>query len=309
MVVAGLVSNLQHIVLKNYTVPKIAASHPHIIPHTFKRPEGCLAKTLRQKCHAAPGCAARQAGTGNGIRCQACHYFCLPHPSVRRRVSTVRAKSRHHIVAKANRIIDPAVNGGFPPTRTVNADLHLRRESSLGDLAIHGGAGQASSGENGFQTDYSFEVRHGTCFHSLTVTDTPSDPRVGHVVDRYKNICGTWCLRVQAANIGKEKLWADIGRHGTAVDGYFRRFISGGNVQAKPSALCMDGAGHRHRRKIAPPATVFCSRIARASRPSSVLETEADLPHSFLSQLPTNPKMDLSTTSLNAVRQMFTPSN
>lgn len=48
---------------------------------------------------------------------------------------------------------DPAVDFGFMPASPVVADLELSREGAFGDLAIDGGAGQASPGEDGFQAD------------------------------------------------------------------------------------------------------------------------------------------------------------
>ena len=77
------------------------------------------------------------------------------------------------LVAKANRIGDPLVDGGLAPASAMNADPDLTREGALGDLAIHCGSGEASAGEHGFQSDNSFGVGHGTHFHSLTVIGSP----------------------------------------------------------------------------------------------------------------------------------------
>lgn len=55
----------------------------------------------------------------------------------------------------------------------MHADFQLAREGALGDLAVHGGAGQPSAGKYGFKADNSFEVGHGTCFHSLAVIGSP----------------------------------------------------------------------------------------------------------------------------------------
>lgn len=57
----------------------------------------------------------------------------------------------------------------------MNADFQLAREGAFGDLAIHGGAGQPSSGQYGFKADNSFEVGHGLFFHSLAVIGIPVD--------------------------------------------------------------------------------------------------------------------------------------
>lgn len=62
----------------------------------------------------------------------------------------------------------------------MNADFDLVGKSSLGDLAIHGGAGQPSAGQYGFQADDSFKVRHGIFFHWLTVVDTPLEEQLAN---------------------------------------------------------------------------------------------------------------------------------
>jgi hypothetical protein len=59
------------------------------------------------------------------------------------------------------------------PTRPVNTYSHLGREGAIGDLAIHGRAGQARAGEDSLEADDSFGVGHGTLFHSLTVIGSP----------------------------------------------------------------------------------------------------------------------------------------
>lgn len=55
------------------------------------------------------------------------------------------------------------------------ADFQLAREGALGDLAVHGGAGQPGAGQYGFKADNSFEVGHGMFFHSLAVIGNPLD--------------------------------------------------------------------------------------------------------------------------------------
>ena len=64
----------------------------------------------------------------------------------------------------------------------MNADFDLVGKSSLGDLAIHGGAGQPSAGQYGFQADDSFKVRHGIFFHWLTVVDTPLEEQLANKI-------------------------------------------------------------------------------------------------------------------------------
>jgi hypothetical protein len=54
---------------------------------------------------------------------------------------------------KADRIGDPAIDGGFVPARAVDADLDLRRERALGHLAIERRAGEAGAGEHGLDPD------------------------------------------------------------------------------------------------------------------------------------------------------------
>ena len=55
---------------------------------------------------------------------------------------------------------DPAIDGRLVPTRAVDADLDLRRECALGDLAINGGAGKAGAVEHGLEADDAFGIRH-----------------------------------------------------------------------------------------------------------------------------------------------------
>ena len=52
-----------------------------------------------------------------------------------------------------NGIGDPAIDIGFTPTSTVNADPDLRGECALCDLAVDGGPGKASPVEDCFQAD------------------------------------------------------------------------------------------------------------------------------------------------------------
>lgn len=65
------------------------------------------------------------------------------------------------ILPIAYRISDPAVDGGFPPARAVDADLDLRRESPFIDLAIEGCTRQSSASEHGLDADNSISVMHG----------------------------------------------------------------------------------------------------------------------------------------------------
>lgn len=57
----------------------------------------------------------------------------------------------------------------------MHADFQLARKGALGDLAVHGGAGQPGAGQYGLKANNSFEVGHGMFFHSLVVTGTPVD--------------------------------------------------------------------------------------------------------------------------------------
>ena len=50
-------------------------------------------------------------------------------------------------------ISDPAVDIGFPPAGTVDADPNLRGEHALGDLAVEGGAGKPGPRKDGLQAD------------------------------------------------------------------------------------------------------------------------------------------------------------
>ena len=66
------------------------------------------------------------------------------------------------------------------PTRAVDADSNLRRKGAVGDLAIERGAGKASAGEHGLDTDNLFKVGHWTFFHSLTVVGTPLEEQLAN---------------------------------------------------------------------------------------------------------------------------------
>lgn len=87
---------------------------------------------------------------------------------------------RRAFVTERYRISDPEVDGGFPPAGAMNADFDLMGKSAFGDLAIHSGAGQPGAGQYGFQADDSFKVRHGICFHSLTVVGTPLEEQLAN---------------------------------------------------------------------------------------------------------------------------------
>lgn len=64
---------------------------------------------------------------------------------------------------------------GFPPPRAVDADLELRGECTLGDLAVEGRPRQAGAGKNGFATDDPIWLTHGSdasCWLPLTASGT-----------------------------------------------------------------------------------------------------------------------------------------
>ena len=56
---------------------------------------------------------------------------------------------------------NPAVDVGFMPAAPVDADLDLRRERALGNLAVDGGSGQPGPGKDRFQTDDAVWFAHG----------------------------------------------------------------------------------------------------------------------------------------------------
>src|SRR5262249_12084184 len=58
-------------------------------------------------------------------------------------------------------IRDPAIDVRFMPAGAVSADPDLRRERSLRDLSVDGGAGQPRPRKNGLQTDDTILVAHG----------------------------------------------------------------------------------------------------------------------------------------------------
>src|SRR5664279_6635894 len=61
------------------------------------------------------------------------------------------------------------------PAAPVDADLDLRRERALGDLAVDGGPGQPGPGKDSFQTDDTVWFAHGraaSCWLFLTTAET-----------------------------------------------------------------------------------------------------------------------------------------
>ncbi|CEJ86420.1 conserved hypothetical protein [Hyphomicrobium sp. GJ21] len=74
-----------------------------------------------------------------------------------------------------DRIGDPTVDVGFPPSRAVGADLELGRKRALGDLAVDGGPGQAGAVADGVKADDTVWLAHGnnaSCWLFLTVSET-----------------------------------------------------------------------------------------------------------------------------------------
>lgn len=80
---------------------------------------------------------------------------------------------RRAFIPVCHGIIDPAIDGGFPPACAMNADFDLGRKRPFGDLAIHGRARKAGTGEDGLEADDLVGIGHGTCFHSLAFTGCP----------------------------------------------------------------------------------------------------------------------------------------
>src|SRR5271165_1068879 len=79
-------------------------------------------------------------------------------------------------------ICDPAVDVRFMPAGPVGADLDLRRERALGNLAIDGGTGQPGPGKNGFQADNTLRFSHGraaSCWLFVTASETDRTDRAG----------------------------------------------------------------------------------------------------------------------------------
>jgi hypothetical protein len=75
----------------------------------------------------------------------------------------------------SDRIGNPAVDVGFPPSRAVGADLDLGGKRALGDLAVDGGPRQAGSGKDGLETDDTVWLAHGSdasCWLFLTASET-----------------------------------------------------------------------------------------------------------------------------------------
>src|SRR5271170_587534 len=94
----------------------------------------------------------------------------------------------------ASGIGNPAVDVGFPPARTIDADPHLGGERALGDLAVDGGTGQAGAGENGFHADDTVCYEHGcaaSCWVFLTNAETrQSDDFL--LCNRYLEVVVVW---------------------------------------------------------------------------------------------------------------------
>jgi len=78
-------------------------------------------------------------------------------------VSVLRSVIKAEFAARTpgDGICDPAVNVGFPPASTVDADPELGGERALGDLAVNGRPGQPAPGEDGFQADDTLWRGHG----------------------------------------------------------------------------------------------------------------------------------------------------
>src|SRR6185295_6270328 len=80
--------------------------------------------------------------------------------------------------APCDGIGDPAVDVGLMPAAPINADLDLRRERALGDLAVDGGPGQPGPGKHGSQADDTVWCAHNraaSCWLSLTASETRQD--------------------------------------------------------------------------------------------------------------------------------------
>jgi hypothetical protein len=76
---------------------------------------------------------------------------------------------------------NPAVDVGLVPAAPVDADLNLRRERALGDLAVDGGPGQAGPSKDGFQTDDPVWFAHGraaSCWLPLTASEPRQDKQL-----------------------------------------------------------------------------------------------------------------------------------
>src|SRR5450631_2163808 len=101
--------------------------------------------------------------------------------------------------APCDGIGDPAVDVGFMPAAPVDADLDLRRERALGDLAVDGGPGQPGPGKNGSQANDTVWFAHSraaSCWLFLTASETRQGrhsrarKRVLHVAVLWRRVGG-----------------------------------------------------------------------------------------------------------------------
>src|SRR5205823_14219493 len=76
---------------------------------------------------------------------------------------------------------NPSLAVGFMPAPAVHADLALRRERALDDLAVDGGPAQPGPGKHGSQPDDTVWFAHnraGPCWLSLTASETRQDKQL-----------------------------------------------------------------------------------------------------------------------------------
>lgn len=70
-------------------------------------------------------------------------------------------------------ISNPAIDGGLPPSRTVDADRKLTRESPVRNLSIERRAGKAGAGQNCFQANDTIGIVHGAVSSRRDVARAP----------------------------------------------------------------------------------------------------------------------------------------
>lgn len=112
-------------------------------PCASKKNNGELSPAVRPVSKASRGSSPTNIGKGDGF----CH-------------RSTRCASLFPI---APWIGDPAIDGGFVPTRAMDADRHLPGKAALRDLAVEGGTGKPGTGKNGFQTNDAFGIGHWGC--------------------------------------------------------------------------------------------------------------------------------------------------
>ncbi len=146
----------------------------------------------------------------------------------------------------------------------MNADFQLAREGALGDLAVHGGAGQPGASQYGFKADNSFKVGHGTCFHSLAVVGTPLDQRLALKISDASAFWVPVNAGAHSAALGSERLRTVRNEYGRVwTDGLGEPWRTT-NPADETFPCATDDNDGRRRRKFPSTKDEICARFGHA---------------------------------------------